>query len=153
MSSWEWIFTLQLQKSIHFCFYDQLIQSLCFHICNLTSCYSSIASLFTSLNAWCSSLYSSCSCGPMDAGEEGVVRAVTVGSSVEVTMEVSLEAAVVVVGLVPGQVEWHVGVEWWRSAAVWEVGEPGAWGEIFRERKKRVMEEGNKGRRQQNDRG
>lgn len=86
----------------------------------------------------------------MDAEEEGVVRAVMVGSSAGVTMEVTMEAplevTVVVLGPIPGKVEggWHVGVEQCRSAAVWVVGEPWGWGEIFRKRKKRarVMEEG-----------
>ena len=60
----------------------------------------------------------------MDAEDEGVVRAVMVGSSAGVTMEVTMEAAVevtvVVVGPIPGRVEGdkHVGVERCRSAAV-----------------------------------
>lgn len=86
----------------------------------------------------------------MDVEEEGVVRAVMVGSSAGVTMVITMEAAlevtVVVLGPIPGKAEggWHVGPEPCRSAAVWEVGEPWGWGEIFRERKKRArdMEEG-----------
>lgn len=83
----------------------------------------------------------------MEAEGEGVVRAVMVGGS---AMEAAVAVTVVVV-VGPGKVERdrHVVMQRCRSAAVWEVGEPGGWGEIFRQeeedkKKWRHVDEGKK---------
>lgn len=83
----------------------------------------------------------------MDEPENGVVRAVMLGSSagvtMEVTMEPTVEVTVTVVSPTPGQVEGvrQVGVERGKFAAVWDVGEPGGWGEIWGEKEARERRE------------